>query len=137
MATVATTLIHDLRWHGFGRGPFASPDASPYFQAKTIHASWPRSKGCSEPSELADLGVLSANPLKLDPITIKEIQVLETIKGGTSLYRNSSLTAVGRTTAAAPINEKDNGPVPPEQPQKPNNPAQQATLDWPLASRGF
>ena len=117
--------------------PPAIPFASSYSRAKSIPASWPGSKGCSEPSELADLGVLSANPLKLDPITNKEIQVMETIKGGTSLYRNSSLTAAGRTTAAAPINEKDNGPVPPEQPQKPNNPAQQATLDWPLASRGL
>ena len=113
------------------------PLASSYSRAKSIPVSLPGSKGCSEPSELADLGVLSANPLKLDPITNKEIQVMETIKGGTSLYRNSSLTAAGRTTAAAPINEKDNGPVPPEQPQKPNNPAQQATLDWPLASRGL
>jgi len=77
--------------------------------------------------------VLSANPLKVDPMTIKDIQVVETIKEGTSLYRNPALTAGGATTAAAPINEKDNCLVPHDQPQKPLNQAQQATLDRLLA----
>jgi hypothetical protein len=66
-------------------------------------------------------------------MTIKDIQVLETIKEGTSLYRNPALTAGGATTASvpnsAPINEKDNCLVPHDQPQKPLNPAQQAALD--------
>jgi hypothetical protein len=66
-------------------------------------------------------------------MTIKDIQVVETIKEGTSLYRNPSLTEGGSTTAAAPINDKDNCLVPHEQPQKPINPAQQATLDRLLA----
>jgi hypothetical protein len=73
--------------------------------------------------------VLSANPLKVDPLTIKDIQVMETIKEGTSLYRNPSLTTGGITTAAAPINEKDNCLVPHDHPQKPLNPTQQATLN--------
>jgi len=77
--------------------------------------------------------VLSANPLKVDPMTIKDIQVLETIKEGTSLYRNPSLTAGGTATASAPINEKDNCLVPHNQPQKPLNSAQQATLNRLLA----
>jgi hypothetical protein len=79
--------------------------------------------------------VLSANPLKVDPLTIKDIQVLETIKEGTSLYRNPALTAGGATTAAAPINEKDNCLVPHDHPQKPLNPAQQATMERLLAPR--
>jgi len=69
----------------------------------------------------------------VDPMTIKDIQVVETIKEGTSLYRNPSLTAGGTTTASvpssAPINEKDNCLVPHDQPQKPLSPAQQATLE--------
>lgn len=77
--------------------------------------------------------VLSANPLKVDPLTIKDIQVLETIKEGTSLYRNPSLSAGGTTTAAASINEKDNCLVPHDEPQKPLSAAQQAAMDRLLA----
>jgi predicted amidohydrolase YtcJ len=43
-------------------------------------------KGTLAPGKLADLVVLSANPLKVDPATIKDIQVLETYKEGTSIY---------------------------------------------------
>jgi predicted amidohydrolase YtcJ len=94
-----------------------------------------KTKGSLEPGKLADLVVLSANPVKVDPLTIKDIQVLETIKEGTSLYRNPSLTAAGITTATAPINEKDNCLVPHDHPQKPLNPAQQAAMDRLLAPR--
>jgi len=79
--------------------------------------------------------VLSANPVKVDPLAIKDIQVLETIKEGTSLYRNPALTAGGTATAAAPINEKDNCLVPHDHPQKPLNPSQQAAMDRLLAPR--
>jgi adenine deaminase len=95
-----------------------------------------KTKGSLEPGKLADLVVLSANPVKVDPMSIKEIQVVETIKEGTSLYRNPALTAGGSTTAAAPpINEKDNCLVPHDHPQKPLNPAQQAAMDRMLAPR--
>jgi hypothetical protein len=43
-------------------------------------------KGTLAPGKLADLVVLSANPLKVDPATIKDIQVLETYKEGTPIY---------------------------------------------------
>ena len=69
----------------------------------------------------------------MDPLTIKDIQVVEMIKEGTSLYQNPSLTAGGTTTAAAPINEKDNCLVPHDHPQKPLNPAQQAAFNRLLA----
>ena len=43
-------------------------------------------KGTLEPGKLADLVVLSANPLKVDASTIKDISVLRTIKEGVTVY---------------------------------------------------
>ncbi len=43
-------------------------------------------KGSLETGKLADLVVLSANPLKVDPMKIKDIQVLATIKESKTVY---------------------------------------------------
>jgi predicted amidohydrolase YtcJ len=44
-------------------------------------------KGTLECGKLADLVILSDNPLKIDPMEIKEIMVEETIKEGVSVYQ--------------------------------------------------
>ena len=44
-------------------------------------------KGSLETGKLADLVVLDGNPLTVDPMTIKDIQVVETIKDGETVYR--------------------------------------------------
>ena len=44
-------------------------------------------KGTLEPGKLADLVLLDQNPLTVDPMTIKEIRVMETIKEGKTIYR--------------------------------------------------
>ena len=49
-----------------------------YFEEKT--------KGSLEPGKLADFVILDKNPLKVEPLTIKDIQVVETIKEGQSIY---------------------------------------------------
>lgn len=44
------------------------------------------SKGTLEVGKLADLVILDKDPLKVDPMTIKDIKVVETIKEGTTIF---------------------------------------------------
>ncbi len=44
------------------------------------------SKGTFEPGKLADLVILDQNPLKVDPVSIRDIKVVETIKEGETIY---------------------------------------------------
>jgi predicted amidohydrolase YtcJ len=44
-------------------------------------------KGTLESGKIADLVILSGNPLKVDPMVIKDIAVEETIKEGITVYR--------------------------------------------------
>ena len=45
------------------------------------------SKGSLEAGKLADLVILDQNPLKIDPLAIKDIRIVETLKEGKSIYR--------------------------------------------------
>ena len=66
---------------------------SPYegLQAMTINVAHQYQeeelKGTLTPGKLADLVILDKNPLKVDPDDIKEIQVIETIKEGKSIFK--------------------------------------------------
>lgn len=59
-------------------------------RAMTIDAAWQNFeediKGSIEPGKLADLVILSDNPMTVDPFTIREIEVQETIVGGETVY---------------------------------------------------
>jgi hypothetical protein len=46
-----------------------------------------KSKGTIAKGKKADLVILDRNPLKVTPMSIKDIQVVETIKGGKSIYK--------------------------------------------------
>jgi predicted amidohydrolase YtcJ len=88
-----------LMWSGVNRvtrsGHVLGPDqrVTPLqaLRAVTIDAAYQYReddrKGSLEPGKLADLVILSDNPLTVDPMTIKDIAVVETIKRGETVYR--------------------------------------------------
>jgi predicted amidohydrolase YtcJ len=85
-------------------GLVIGPDerVTPYqaLKAVTAHAAWQikeeRSKGSLEVGKLADLVILERNPLTVDPATIKDIAVLETIKEGRTIFRRDPGPAAAR-----------------------------------------
>lgn len=76
-------------------GEIIGPDEriSPYqaLQAITSNAAYQYfeedKKGTLEKGKLADLVILDHNPLKIDPMKIKEVKVLETIKEGQTIFK--------------------------------------------------
>jgi predicted amidohydrolase YtcJ len=60
-------------------------------KAQTINVAYQygeqASKGSLEPGKLADLVILDRNPLAVEPMAIKDIKVVETIKEGKTIYR--------------------------------------------------
>lgn len=47
------------------------------------------SKGSLEPGKRADIVILDQNPLKVSPMAIKDIKVIETIKDGKTIYKRT------------------------------------------------
>jgi predicted amidohydrolase YtcJ len=78
-----------------GSGQVIGPDEriSPYdgLRAVTAMAAYQlkeeKTKGTLEAGKLADLVILEKNPLEVDPLTIKDIAVIETIKEGKTVFR--------------------------------------------------
>ncbi len=70
----------------------ADERVSPYLALKaiTINAAYQYfeegSKGTLEVGKRADMVVLSDNPISVDPLTIKDIKIVETIKDGKTVY---------------------------------------------------
>ncbi len=88
-----------LAWTAVNRqsrsGQTLGPDerVSPYIAFKTMtdYAAYQyfeeKTKGTLEAGKLADLVILDANPLKVEPMAIKDIKVLETLKAGKTIYK--------------------------------------------------
>jgi predicted amidohydrolase YtcJ len=72
-------------------GPTQRVDVVTGLKALTTWAAYQHleegSKGSLEAGKLADFAILSADPTAVDPESIDQIKVIETIKEGTTIYR--------------------------------------------------
>ncbi len=71
-------------------GPDERVSVMDALKASTIDAAWQlfeeTDKGSIEPGKLADSIVLSENPLEVEPMQLKDIRVLQTIKEGQTVF---------------------------------------------------
>ena len=90
MMTIWSAVTRESR-SGKVIGPAQRIDALAALKAITLDAAWQyreeNLKGSIEPGKLADLVVLSANPVKANPADIRSIEVVETIKEGRTVFR--------------------------------------------------
>lgn len=88
---VLWTAVNRISRNGAVIGADQRVSAMEALKAITINAAYQyaeeSSKGSLEPGKLADLVILDGNPLTVDPMAIKDIKVVETIKAGKSIYK--------------------------------------------------
>jgi len=87
------TAVNRLTRSGQVLGPDERLTALQALRALTIDAAYQAfeeaDKGSLEPGKLADLVILSANPLEVEPNAIRDIEVIETIKAGKTIWHSS------------------------------------------------
>lgn len=90
MLIVIQSAVHRVTSSGNPLGTEQEIPVMEALKAVTLNAAWQEGeeklKGSIEVGKLADLVILSANPLKVERTTIKDIKVMETIKEGKSIY---------------------------------------------------
>lgn len=90
MRVLSATVNRTTR-SGYVLGPQHRVEPIVALKAMTLWAAYQhfeeKTKGSIEPGKLADLAVLSENPLTIERAKLADIKVLETIKGGKSIYR--------------------------------------------------
>ena len=103
MRVLDATVTRRARGSGRIVGPEHRVDVITALKAMTI---WPayhhfeeKTKGSLEPGKLADFAILSKDPTKVEPATIADIKVTETVKEGKTIFR---LGAGGQADGAAP-----------------------------------
>jgi hypothetical protein len=80
-------------------GPDQRVDVMTALKAMTIWPAWQhfeeRTKGSIETGKLADFVILDKDPTAIDPETIDQIKVLETIKEGVTVFNSATMTKAG------------------------------------------
>jgi predicted amidohydrolase YtcJ len=91
MLQVASASVNRITSGGKELGPEQRITAFEALRAITADAAWQYfeedSKGTLENGKLADLVILSDNPMTVDPMKMVDIEVLETIKEGVTIYQ--------------------------------------------------
>lgn len=94
MLNVAWSAVNRVTTGGKLLGPEQRITPFEAFRAITADAAWQsfqeKYKGTLEAGKLADMVVLSDDPLAIDPMKIRDIQVLKTIKEGSAIYTAKS-----------------------------------------------
>lgn len=84
-------VVNRVTRHGEVLGEEEKLDPLDALKAVTIYAAYQYfeedKKGSIKENKLADLIILDQNPLKVDPMKIRDIKVLETIKEGKTIYK--------------------------------------------------
>src|SRR5208283_1317642 len=88
---VMWTAVNRISRNGVVIGPDQRVTSLEALKAITINAAYQyreeKFKGSLENGKIADLVILDQNPLKVDPMAIKDIKVVETVKDGKTIYK--------------------------------------------------
>lgn len=83
--------VNRITRNGAKLGPAQCVDVYDALKGITIHAAYAygeeAEKGSIQAGKRADLIIVDANPLTIDPMRLKDIQVMETIREGETVYR--------------------------------------------------
>lgn len=97
------SAVNRVTRSGYALGPDQRISPMDALRAVTIWPAWQHfdeaSRGSITPGKLADLVVLDADPLTVEPMAIRDIKVLATIKEGREIYRRGE-TPVARVPFA-------------------------------------
>jgi predicted amidohydrolase YtcJ len=89
--TAIWTAVNRVSRSGVVVGPDERISVMEAIKAVTINSAYQygeqTQKGSITPGKLADLIILDQDPLKVDPMAIKDIKVVETIKEGQTIYK--------------------------------------------------
>ncbi|MFF3001981.1 amidohydrolase [Kitasatospora sp. NPDC057940] len=106
IAVLSSQVTRRTRTDGVVLGPEQRVSALEAVRAITLDAAHQYGeqdrKGSIEVGKLADLVILSANPLTVDPEAIRDIEVVETIKAGTTIHPPAPGARAAATPATAP-----------------------------------
>lgn len=90
MLKVAWAAVNRVTTSGKSLGPGERITPFEAMRAITADAAWQNfeedRKGTLEAGKLADMVILSGDPLSIDPMAIKDIRVMQTIKEGRTVY---------------------------------------------------
>ncbi|TDX10507.1 amidohydrolase [Flavobacterium sp. S87F.05.LMB.W.Kidney.N] len=89
------SVVNRISRSGDVIGPEERISAYDALRSITIWAAYQyfeeNNKGSLKKGKLADLVILDKNPIKINPLNIKDIQVVETIKEGKTVFKNTAL----------------------------------------------